>query len=235
LNDIAQTVARINPDGKKNVVRKTYKNYISKVFQLPGAFEADKKEIESPDSLWAMMTQPEEIWDSQYGQAAKEIGMGLSDQATASLGKAVTMARVKSLPPGVWDESILGTHSNKSNDAQRLAQNGSRTPVQLAQNPTVQRSSKGEPPRPKRNIKKRTYGDHSYEGYGEGFVDDDLQDAGYSTGDGDDRNGGRKRVKKVCGLLHLQYCVANNQKSAGMGSQAPLPRHNSYGPGSIGV
>lgn len=203
MNEVAQTVARVTADGKKNVVRKTYKNYISKVFQLPGAFEADKKEIESPDSLWAMMSQPDDVWDSQYGQAAKEIQVGLSDQATASLGKAVTMARAKNLPASVWDESILGSHSNKSNDAQRLAQNGSRTPIPQAPHSAVQRTSKGEPPRPKRNIKKRTYGDHNYEGYGEGFVDDDLHDAGYSTGDGDDRNSSRKKLKKVCGIATL--------------------------------
>lgn len=220
------------------MVRKTYKNYISKVFQLPGAFEADKKEIEAPDSLWTMMCQPDEIWNSQYGQAANEIGLGLPEQAIASLGKAVTMARAKHLPPGVWDESILGSHSNKGrDDAAKSAQNGSRTPVPQAQNPAVQRASRAEGPRPKRNIKKRTYGDQSYEGYGEGFVDDDLHDAGYSTGEGDDRNGARKRIKKVCGLrlLNLLYNVANKPKSAAMNAQPPIPRHNSYGPGSIGV
>lgn len=237
LRDVAQTVARINPDGKKNVIRKTYKNYISKVFQLPGAFEADKKDIEAPDSLWTMMTQPEEVWDSQYRQAAKEIETGLPEQATASLGKAVTMARLKSMG-GAWDESILGSHSNKARDeGAKLAQNGARTPAPLlqAQNPTFQRTSKGEVPRPKRNIKKRSYGDASFDGYGEGFVDDDLHDQGYSTGDGDDRNGGRKRPKKVCDLLDLSYCVANKHKMAPVSAQAPLPRHNSYGPGSIGA
>jgi len=219
LSDVAQTVARINPDGKKNVIRKTYKNYISKVFQLPGAFEADKKEIEAPDSLWGMMIQPEEVWDSQYRGAAKEIEAGLPEQASTSLGKAVTMARAKYMPKDVWDESILGTHSNKAKDeAAKLAQNGARTPIQQPHHPGVQRASKAELPRPKRNIKKRTYGDASFEGYGEGFVDD-LHDNGYSTGDGDDRNGGRKRPKK----------------SAAMTSQNPLARHNSYGPGSIGV
>jgi len=200
-------------------VRKTYKNYISKVFQLPGAFEADKKEIEAPDSLWSMMIQPDEVWNSQYSQAAKEIGSGLSEQVTSSLGKAMTMARAKTLPASVWDESILGTHSNKaSHDAAKAAQNGSRTPVPHAQHAAVQRTAKGEPPRPKRNVKKRTYGDQSYEGYGEGYVDDEVHDPGYSTGDGDDRNGIRKRMKK----------------SAAMSGHAP-PRHNSYGPGSIGV
>lgn len=220
LSDVAQTVARINPDGKKNVIRKTYKNYISKVFQLPGAFEADKKDTEAPDSLWAMMTQPEEVWENQYRQPTKEIGLGLSEQTVASLGKAVTMARLKSMGDA-WDEGILGSHSNKARDeAAKLAQNGARTPVHLsqAQNPAIQRSSKAEPPRPKRNIKKRSYGDASFDGYGEGFVDDDLHDGGYSTAEGDDRTG-RKRPKK----------------SGTMSAQAPLPRHNSYGPGSIGA
>ncbi len=51
--------------------------------------------------------------------------------------------------------------------------------------------------RPQRSIKKRSYGDSSFEGYGETFPDDDLgQDAGYSTGEGD-RVGGQKKRKKV--------------------------------------
>jgi len=168
------------------------------------------------------MTQPEEIWDSQFGRVAKEIETGLPEPAIASLGKAVTMARVKNLAPSVWDESILGSHSNKArDDGAKSAPNGARTPVPQPQTQNIgaQRPSKGEPPRPKRNIKKRTYGDASFEGYGEGYLDDDLHDNGYSTGDGDDRNGSRKRPKK----------------SAAISAQAPLPRHNSYGPGSIGV
>lgn len=63
-----------------------------------------------------------------------------------------------------------------------------------------------EAERPKRNIKKRTYGDTSFEGYGEGFMDDDLDgglDAdGYDTGEGlDDR---QKRRKKVGARLVLR-------------------------------
>ena len=237
LTEVAQTVARIKPDGEKNVIRKTYKNYISKVFKLSGAFDADKKDIEAPDSLWSMMAQPDEEWDSQYGQVQKELKTGLPDQTVASLGKAFTMARLKSMG-GAWDESVLGTFSNRAKEdaAKSLAQNGGRTPVQILQahNPAIQRASKGEIPRPKRNIKKRSYGDASFDGYGEGYVDDDTHDGGYSTAEGDDKYG-RKRPKKVCDLLHLYGSITNKQKSSTITAHAPLPRHSSYGPGSIGA
>jgi hypothetical protein len=81
-----------------------------------------------------------------------------------------------------------------------------------SQNAGVVRKQKADLPRPKRNAKKRTYGDSSFEGYGEGFVDDDTQETGYSTAEGDDRAVSRKRPKKVCSLLSMQYFNANKQR-----------------------
>ena len=89
--------------------------------------------------------------------------------------------------------------------------------------------------RPKRNVKKRTYGDSSFEGYGEGYVDDDMQEMGYSTGDGEDRGGGRKRPKKVCYLLHLKQVMADTDETAQSNFQQGPMRQNSYGPGMVGA
>jgi hypothetical protein len=61
-------------------------------------------------------------------------------------------------------------------------------------------SPSADPARPKRAGKKRRYDERSFEGYGEGYVDDDVDMAagGYSTGDGEDgRRSGKKRRKKV--------------------------------------
>lgn len=192
-------MARSNPDGSKKTVRKTYKGHIKRVLKLSGNFDSVKKEIEAPDTLWSMMAQPNEVWDSQFGHASKEIETGLPQQVTGQLSKAMTMAR-GIIPKDAWNNSVLGelvTPSTPS-DVAKLAQNSVKKP--LTQTAMAPRPGKVEGPRPKRNIKKRTYGDASFEGYGEGYVDDDAQDGGYSTGDGDDRTG-RKRPKKVCQTL----------------------------------
>ena len=210
LDSIAASVARTKPDGSKGVkLRKTYKNQI-KEYGLSGAFEPDKKELSSPDTLGALMAFPQDVWDSQYVRE-QETGMGLPASSLEMLGRALAMEPGR-LPNGRWDEKVLGLQEkNPAPPAQVLkaAHNGNRTPLQ---NPLVARTSKSELPRPKRNVKKRTYGDSSFEGYGEGYVDDDAQDVGYSTGDADERGGSRKRPKKVCYLLCMRCFTANNSR-----------------------
>ncbi|PSS18843.1 hypothetical protein M430DRAFT_35246 [Amorphotheca resinae ATCC 22711] len=218
LTDLAETVARSNPDGSKKTVRKTYKGHIKRVLKLSGNFDSVKRGAEEPNSLVSMMCQPDEVWNAQYAQASKEIETGIPQPVLANLGKAVTMARGV-IPKDMWNSSVLGELVPPSAPAQpaKGVQNGVKTqqPPQAAGVRTV----KPEVPRPKRNIKKRTYGDASFEGYGEGFVDDDAQETGYSTGDGDERTG-RKRPKKT---------IQSNS------FQGPVARQNSYGPGMVGV
>jgi len=203
-------VSRSNPDGSKKTVRKTYKGHIKRVLKLSGNFDSLKKEIDAPDTLWSMMTQPDEVWDSQYAHVSKELDMGLPHAVTGSLGKAMTMARGV-IPKDMWNNSVLGELVSPPipTEPAKAVQNGvKRPPLQAG---GVSRAAKVEGPRPKRNVKKRTYGDASFEGYGEGFVDDDGQETGYSTGEGDDRLG-RKRPKKVCNLIHRHDGTANRQR-----------------------
>jgi hypothetical protein len=146
--------------------------------------------------------QPQEEWDMQYVRG-KEIEKGIPEAMKSGLGKAMTMSRGV-IPKDVWDSSVLGELAiqpgvSPVKGVQTVQAGPKAAPLQHA---TIGRPNKAEIPRPKRNIKKRTYGDASFEGYGEGFVDDDLQDTGspgYSTGEGEDR-GGQKRRKKVCTL-----------------------------------
>lgn len=174
---------------------------------MSGNFDSVKRGAEEPNSLVSMMCQPDEVWNAQYAQASKEIETGIPQPVLANLGKAVTMARGV-IPKDMWNSSVLGELVPPSAPAQpaKGVQNGVKTqqPPQAAGVRTV----KPEVPRPKRNIKKRTYGDASFEGYGEGFVDDDAQETGYSTGDGDERTG-RKRPKKVCTWLYQHHDPAN--------------------------
>lgn len=192
LDDIAASVARVDDNGVKKSVRKTYKNYMR---ALSGAFDSTKREEGSPDSLLFMMQLPQEEWDAKTGRSA-QVEKGLPEEALANLGNAMTMAR-GAIPKSVWNPSVLGElNSAPTATAGKMVHSGVKTPIpQFAAHPRVG-VGKGEAPRPKRNIKKRQYGDSSFEGYGEGYVDDDLQEGGYSTGDGDERTG-RKRPKKV--------------------------------------
>jgi hypothetical protein len=166
--------------------------------------------MDAPDTLYAMMIAPEEEWDAQHTRG-KEIGKGLPENALASMGKAFTMARGV-IPKNSWNNSVLGDliAAPTPTESAKVIQNGNKT--SNPQNPSVVRAVKSELPRPKRNVKKRTYGDSSFEGYGEGYVDDDAQETGYSTGDGDDRGGSRKRPKKVGSLLHLSLPWLTNKR-----------------------
>lgn len=192
-------------------MRKTYKNKV-KDFGISGNFDSIKKERDTPDSMFMMMLAPEQEWDAEHTRG-KEIGKGL-DSVLPILGKAFTMAKGK-IPKMKWDSAVLGEVAAPAPKVVPVMQNGAKTPIT---NPIMQRT-KSEVPRPKRNVKKRTYGDSSYEGYGEGYVDDDAQETGYSTNDGDDRGISRKRTKKT---------------SPGH-FNGPLPRQNSYGPGMVGA
>lgn len=234
LEDIARSVARTNPDGSKGT--KIYKSYKSKIKNagLSGTFNSVKKELGAPDTLFAMMMKPAEEWDAE-NIGANDITKGLSEATLSNIGKAFTMAR-GAIPKSLWDCSVLGEVASTKVPVEpvKQAQNGVK-PV-MVQNPGVPRALKGDLHRPKRNVKKRTYGDSSFEGYGEGFVDDEAQETGYSTTEGDDRAGSRKRPKKVC--ICYSCCVSwltNNKSSQGHGFQGAPMRQNSYGPGMVGA
>lgn len=113
--------------------------------------------------------------------------------------------------PG-FDASVLGIEivslgpvapdGKMAAGAKTAATNGA-TPRAAAPTSTSPAAANAEPPRPKRAGKKRRYDEHSFEGYGEGFVDDDVDGAagvgggGYSTSDGGEKRGGKKKRKKV--------------------------------------
>ena len=212
-------------------IRKSYKSVLKK---LSGNFDVEKKELDAPDTLFAMMQTPGEEWDGQF--RGKEIGRGLLDPTLSGMGKAFAMTRGP-IPRTSWNSSVLGEVAAPVVSAKPIAKPASNV-VRTPQAQAVGASQLAKDiPRPKRNVKKRAYGDSSYEGYGEGYVDDDMQEGGYSTGDGEDRSGSRKRPKKVGSLVHLQHYLANHEKTStshGNFQQGPM-RQNSYGPGMVGA
>lgn len=199
LASLAAEVAREKPNGEKNALRKTYKGHIKRL-GVAGHFDVQKKKEDAPSEFMAMLQVPDLEWNVHQVKG-REITDGLSDISLASLGRAVTMAKGP-IPKGVWDSSVLGDIAPSNGDSKQPSSarpTAPNTPLAGAPGAVNRLKSQGppgsDPLRPRRNIKKRTYGDSSYEGYGEGFPDDDAGvEAGYSTGEGE---GGQKRRKKV--------------------------------------
>jgi hypothetical protein len=237
LNEIASQVARTLPNGEKNKLRKTYKGKI-KDLGISGKFDVAVREDDAPDGFLAMLRQPEEEWAIQNRQG-KEIENGLGAAVRSSLGAAMTMSK-GTIPKSSWDSSVLGEMDlpeTKAPTAPALTKLVATGAVQKGASPAVMqpRNGKVEIARPKRNVKKRGYEESSYEGYGEGYVDDDMVDAGYSTAEGDDRGISQKRRKKVGSDEWLLSTLTNNRQSATSHSYPGPMRHNSYGPGMVGA
>jgi hypothetical protein len=223
------------PNGEKNGLRKTYKGKI-KDLGISGKFDVVVREDNAPDGLMAMLRLPEEEFANQYGHG-KGIEHGLSKNVLDSLSRAMTMSK-GIIPKNQWDSSVLGELDlpEKKIPANPLSSKAATAMGRGLSNPAIQaRVGRSEIARPKRNVKKRGYEESSYEGYGEGFVDDELVDAGYSTGEGDDRALSQKRRKKV-GSEGKAVSFMTDRYQSGTNHAYPDPmRHNSYGPGMVGA
>ena len=200
LVGLAAEVAREKPSGEKNALRKTYKGHIKRL-GVAGHFDVQKKQDGAPSDLMSMLQVPELEWNVHQVKG-REIGDGLSDTTLSSLGRAMTMSK-GTISRSVWDASVLGELAPASGDPSKAASATKPTTPNTPSGSTPAMPARAklqgppghDPARPKRNIKKRGYGDSSFEGYGEGFPDDDGGvDTGYSTGEGE---GGQKRRKKA--------------------------------------
>lgn len=242
LIGLAAEVAREKPNGEKNALRKTYKGHIKRL-GVAGHFDVQKKKEDAPSEFMAMLQVPDLEWNVHHVKG-REISDGFSDTTLANLGRAMTMAKGP-ISKGVWDTSVLGDLAPSNVDGSRQPSSARptapNTPLPGTPGAMGRLKPQGalgqDPSRPRRNIKKRTYGDSSFEGYGEGFPDDDAgMDTGYSTGEGE---GSQKRRKKVnilvlkMALTHvLTACLQNP------GNASPYPsamRQQSYGPGMVGA
>lgn len=199
LTALAAEVAREKPNGDKNALRKTYKGHIKRL-GVAGHFDVQKKQEGAPSDFMSMLQVPDLEWNVHQVKG-REIGDGLSEATLSSLSRALTMAKGP-ISKSVWDTSVLGNLAPSKGDPAKASSAKPTTPnTPSAMTPILTGPSKlqglpgQDPARPKRNVKKRSYGDSSFEGYGEGFPDDDGgMDAGYSTGEGES---GQKRRKKA--------------------------------------
>ena len=182
LQPLAATVARTDPvTGEKiNKMRKSYEGQL-KTLGLAGRNKSVKHEDgKGLVGLKELTSWPEEEWQNQKVMG-KDIHKGLPSGILAKLDEAMQM-QPGQLPDNNYWEDLLGHDKPKPIEsnakAAKLPANTTKTNGQS--NGT---SVTTEPIRPKRSSKKRRYDDESFEGYGEGFVDDEIDMAGYSSGE----------------------------------------------------
>ncbi|KAK0626707.1 mediator of RNA polymerase II transcription subunit 19 [Immersiella caudata] len=200
LTGLAAEVARVLPNGEKNAIRKTYKGHIKKL-GVNGVFDSVKEDWQRPESLLNLTKCPNDEWNVLFVRG-RDIKDGFSSEIEDKLPRAAMMSKGV-VPKSLWDYSVLGDlQPGGKGDKQPASARPTapNTPLTYGAN-TIQRSKPTttvaqEAARPKRSVKKRSYGDSSFEGYGEGYPDDGAE-TGYSTGEGDAVPG--KRRKKVLG------------------------------------
>ena len=233
LQPLAATVARSDPvTGEKRKIRKTYKGKIQ-AFGLAGRNQEVKHPEGQPGGLVEMMSWPDEEWQNQK-VAGKEMEKELGETVMAKLDRAVKMRRGRLAG---FDASVLGLDApgpvSTSAESKRVAAGTARqqpggqalkavTNISPSTHHHHNNSSNSpeDPARPRRTGKKRRYDEDSFEGYGEGFVDDDVEmtggggGGGYASSEREGRLGVKKR-KKVCHarIIHHFYLTCTFKES----------------------
>lgn len=199
LNSLLQSVTRLDPEtGEKiNKLRKSYEGQI-KSFQLAGRNKPMKHDTDSKEpsfrqkigsEAWPAILETDEEWNGKHAQRR----IGITDDFRGKVRQAMQMQPGKVRDEAKWDD-VLGHEKPRapippSTMAQGAAQqrpNGLlRPPPQSAAE--LKRHTRG---------KKRSYGDDSFVGYGEGYSDgDDMNndpDGDYGSEDGMMRKKRRK-------------------------------------------
>ena len=202
LQPLVATVARQDPvTGEKiNRLRKSYEGHL-KTMGLSGKNKAVKHEPAKGMSLKELTTWPEEEWQNQK-VAGKDVHQGLPAEIVAKLDKAMQM-QPGPVPNNEHWEGELGHEKIRPLDP-KVSKIAQKAPAAVKSNGQVNgTSANAEAIRPKRTGRKRRYDEHSFEGYGEGFVDDELDLGGYSSGDTQisrrsSTNKKRKKVRFIC-------------------------------------
>ena len=197
LDPLAATVARFDPkSGEKiNKMRKSYENYL-KTLGLSGKNKSIKhsEAVASGGaatklmSLSEMAAWPAEEWYNQKVHG-KDIQKGLPEAIAGKLEKAFAL-NPGLVPDGSKWEDILGFDRPKPNEPKVRKDsnvvNGQLPNGTSSLNSNANASIAGtgkEHIRARRNTKKRRYDDGSFEGYGEGYVDDEMENEGYESGE----------------------------------------------------
>lgn len=197
LQPLAASVARFDPvKGEKiNKMRKSYEGQL-KTLGLSGRNRAVKHEEGKGMGFKELIAWPEEEWQNQK-VGGKDVHTGLSSGILAKLEMAMQMQPGPVPNNNEWEDQ-LGMEKVKPVEvkASKIPQ-ATTTKINGKVNGTT---VEAEAIRPKRTGRKRRYDEHSFEGYGEGYVDDDVDIGGYSSGDTQfsrRRSPSNKKRKKV--------------------------------------
>lgn len=191
-------------------MRKSYEGKI-KAFGLAGRNKAVKHEDGNGRAvgLVEMMKWPDDEWHNQK-VVGKEVTNGLPAATMAKLERAMKM-EPGPVPDNDFWEDALGHEKAKPISAVADPNKKAPQPINAtstikpkaqingsSMNPGTQVTSGAV--RPKRSGMKRSYDEHSFEGYGEGYVDDDADlygSDGYSSSKGSRKSLSKKKRKKV--------------------------------------
>lgn len=204
-------------------MRKSYEGKI-KAFGLAGRNKAVKHEEGNGKAigLVEMIKWPDDEWHNQKVMG-KEVTNGLPAAMMAKLERAMKM-EPGPVPDNDFWEDALGHEKAKpisavadpnKKAAQPIATSTIRPKAQTngsSTNPGTQATSGAV--RPKRSGMKRSYDEHSFEGYGEGYVDDDVDpygSDGYSSSKGSRKSLSKKKRKKVLGSANAQTLAKTDQ------------------------
>lgn len=198
LQPLAASVARVDPvTGEKiNKMRKSYEGQL-KTLGLSGRNRAVKHEAVKGMGFKDLLAWPEEEWQNQK-VSGKDVHKGLPSGIVAKLEKAMEM-QPGAVPNNAEWEDQLGMEKVKPVEVKASKIPHAGTTTTKTNGKVNGATAEPEAIRPKRTGRKRRYDEHSFEGYGEGYVDDDADLAGYSSGDTQfsRRSSSNKKRKKV--------------------------------------
>lgn len=148
-----------------------------------------------------MMLEPEESW---YASKVMGKDIEVTSDLKSRLQKAMFLQPGRTKNHEVWDD-LLGHEKPRPFPQQDPA--GKKMIPGIVQRPMINGNgvrtmshAAGDAIRPRRAGKKRSYADSSFEGYGDGFVDDeavDMDQTFLSNSEDGSHGPGRKKRKKV--------------------------------------
>ena len=200
--------------------------------------------------LVEMIKWPDDEWQNQK-VVGKEVTNGLPAAIMAKLERAMKM-EPGPVPNNDFWEDALGHEKAKPLSAVADPIKKAAPPVAASTvKAKVQTNGTSVPAgtqatsgtvRPKRSGMKRSYDEHSFEGYGEGYVDDDVDpygSDGYSSSKGSRKSLSKKKRKKVLDIAEAQTPTTTNQidwqEYGATSPPAVGERSGSYGVGMVGI
>ena len=158
--------------------------------------------VDIPDGGKGMLRDMMEDLSDEQWSAEKGKEIHVTPDFTVLLRKAMQMQPGRTRKHEEWDDALGHERPRPAVVPEVVAKKPAVSGASSRQpNGIIRQQLHGtsEPARPRRAGKKRSYNDNSFEGYGDGYVDDDGEmDRGVNSNSDDGSSGvGRKKRKKV--------------------------------------